>query len=98
MDSTARAKLRDKNQVTLPANVRKALCVQVGDEVEFTVSESGGVELRGYVRVPADQRWFWTPEWQRGEREVSEQISAGELTDPELVDDVFADLNHSDQP
>jgi hypothetical protein len=25
-----------------------------------------------------DQWWFWTPEWQAGEREVDEQLTRGE--------------------
>ena len=78
MDITARAKLRDKNQVTLPAEVREALHIREGDEIEFTVTESGDVTVRGYMSIPTDQRWFWTPEWQLGEREVDEQIAAGE--------------------
>lgn len=28
--------------------------------------------------VDPDQAWFWTPKWQDGEREASEQIAAGE--------------------
>jgi hypothetical protein len=27
-----------------------------------------------------DQAWFWTEEWQAGEREASEQIARGEVT------------------
>jgi hypothetical protein len=30
--------------------------------------------------VADDQAWFWTPEWQAGEREVDEQIAAGLTT------------------
>ena len=26
-----------------------------------------------------DQAWFWDPEWQAGEREVDEEIAAGNL-------------------
>ena len=26
-----------------------------------------------------DQAWFWTPEWQEGEREADEHIAAGRL-------------------
>jgi hypothetical protein len=29
---------------------------------------------------PADQAWFWTPEWQEGEHEVDEAIAAGRTT------------------
>jgi hypothetical protein len=27
--------------------------------------------------IPADQRWFWTPEWQAGEREADAARAAG---------------------
>lgn len=28
----------------------------------------------------AIQAWFWSPEWQRGEREASDEIAAGQTT------------------
>ena len=93
MDITARAKLRDKNQVTLPAEIREALHIREGDEIEFAVTEGGDVTVRGYMSIPTDQRWFWTPEWQLGEREASEQIAAGEMTVYDSADEMFADLN-----
>lgn len=27
--------------------------------------------------IPDDQRWFWTPEWQAGEREADAALAAG---------------------
>ena len=27
-----------------------------------------------------DQDWFWTPEWQAGEKEASEEIQQGQLS------------------
>ena len=93
MDITARAKLRDKNQVTLPAEIREALHIREGDEIEFTVTENGDVAVRGYMSIPTDQRWFWTPEWQLGEREADEQIAAGEMTVYNSAEEMFADLN-----
>src|SRR5438045_6764545 len=36
------------------------------------------------------QAWFWTPEWQEGEREADEDLAAGRTTkfkSPELLDD-----------
>jgi AbrB family looped-hinge helix DNA binding protein len=95
MDITASAKLRDKNQLTLPAAVRKALGVQEGDEIEFTVAGDGSIAVRGYTRIPTDQRWFWEREWQLGEREASEQIAAGETTVHDLSNVLFIDPNHS---
>jgi hypothetical protein len=29
--------------------------------------------------VPKDQRWFWTESWQKGEREVDEEIRKGKV-------------------
>ncbi len=80
MAARARARLRHKGQVTLPPEVRDALHVGEGDEVEFTVTESGAVRLRGLTVVPADRRWFWTERWQAGEREAAAQIAAGQAT------------------
>lgn len=74
----ARATLRKNSQVTVPAEVRRVLDVVEGDELEFAISENGEVVLRGMTVIPTDQRWFWTPEWQAGEREASEQLAHGE--------------------
>jgi len=92
-DTSHRVTLRKKAQVTLPAEVRAALHVVEGDEVEFTVTESGEVLLRGLAVVPADQRWFWTEDWQAGEREASEQIAAGNLAVHDDVDALFDALD-----
>lgn len=81
----ARTQLRRKHQLTLPRQVRRALHLVEGDEVEFTVHADGRVTLRGMTTIPTDQRWFWTEEWQAGEREASEEIAAGGL---EIYDDM----------
>jgi bifunctional DNA-binding transcriptional regulator/antitoxin component of YhaV-PrlF toxin-antitoxin module len=52
---TSRSRLRLKSQLTMPEEIRRALQVAEGDEVEFTVHENGTVTVRGYVSVPADQ-------------------------------------------
>jgi antitoxin PrlF len=53
----ARARLRQKAQLTLPDPIRQALHVSEGDEVEFAVHENGVITVRGYVSVPSDQAW-----------------------------------------
>ena len=57
----ARARLRPKAQLTLPDEIRRALHVNEGDEIEFAVQENGAITLRGYVSVPSDQAWLSTP-------------------------------------
>jgi AbrB family looped-hinge helix DNA binding protein len=76
----ARSKLREKGQITMPAEVREALRVEEGDEVEFTVTPEGTVLLRGLKMIPADQAWFWSATWQAGELEASQDIAAGRMT------------------
>lgn len=87
-----RAMLRSKGQLTLPSQIRAALRVGEGDEVEFTITDAGDVLLRGLTSVPADQRWFWEPDWQVGEREATEQINAGDVEVFDDVDAMFAAL------
>lgn len=85
----ARVQLRRKSQVTLPAEVRAALHVDEGDELEFAVDDDGTVRVRGLATIDADQRWFWTERWQAGEREASEEIASGDLEVFDDVDDMF---------
>src|ERR1700755_1708666 len=74
---TARAKVRTKAQLTLPEEIRRALHIGEGDEVEFAVHEDGTVTIRGFVSIPTDQAWFFTPEWLAGGRAGARPTAAG---------------------
>lgn len=69
----ARTTLRAKGQLTLPDEVRRAARLQEGDLIEAEVTEDGEVILRPLATVDRSQAWFWTPEWQAGECEATEQ-------------------------
>jgi antitoxin PrlF len=86
------ARVRQKGQVTLPREVREALHIGDGDQIRFNIGEDGQVTLEGLAVIPADQRWFWTPEWQAGEREASEQIAAGKGQVFHDLDEMFEAL------
>lgn len=75
----ARTVLRPKGQLTLPQEVRDALRITEGDDVEFVVTDDG-VLMRGLKSIPADQAWFWSEDWQAGEREANRQAAGGEGT------------------
>jgi len=77
--AVTRATILAQGQLTLPAEVRAALKVQDGDQLEFEVSEDG-VRVRGMRLIPTDQAWFWTEEWQQGEASASADITAGRTT------------------
>ncbi len=72
-----RAVVRSKGQITLPKEVRDALHLHEGDDVAFVV-EAEQVTMRGLRSVPTEQAWFWTQEWQDGEKQASQQLAAGE--------------------
>ena len=69
-------KIRPKGQITLPDAVRKAANLADGDYLEVSVEE-GAVVMRPKKLIDADQAWFWTEAWQRGEREASQDIAKG---------------------
>ena len=73
--------------------IRRALQISEGDEVEFAVHDDGTITVRGYVSIPADQAWFFTPQWLAGEREADEDIAASRGTVHESADDMFAHLD-----
>lgn len=68
--------VRAKGQVTIPADVRQATRLEEGDPVEVEIVD-GGILLRPMKLIDASQAWFWTPEWQEGERRADEEIAAG---------------------
>ena len=69
-------KVRPKGQLTLPDSVRKAARLSEGDYLEVSV-EGGAIVMRPKKLIDADQAWFWSEQWQRGEREASEDITSG---------------------
>ena len=73
----ARARVRPKAQLTLPEEIRRALHVGEGDEVEFSVHADGTITVRGYVSVPSDQAWFFTREGLAAKQRADDEIAAG---------------------
>lgn len=60
-------------------------------------SQKSGTE-KGEVFVPPetidpDQAYFWTPEWQKGEREASKDIAEGRVKAFDNIEDFIAEMN-----
>ena len=70
--------IRAKGQVTIPQDVREAAHLKEGDPVEIEIT-ADGILLRPQKLIDASQAWFWTREWQQGEREASDDIRAGRV-------------------
>jgi antitoxin PrlF len=92
--TSVRARLRQKAQLTLPEQVRHVLHVGEGDEVEFTVEPSGRVTVRGYVSVPTDQVWFFTPERLAGKQQAEDEIAMADGTVHDSGEAMFIHLDN----
>ncbi len=66
----SRTTVRAKGQVTLPDEVRRLAGLVEGDLLDASVTEDGWIVLKLQRVVDADQAWFWSKEWQAGERQV----------------------------
>lgn len=66
-----------KGQLTLPEEIRKAAHLVEGDMLEAELIDEG-ILLRPQKVIDASQAWFWTTEWQEGEREADAQLAASE--------------------
>jgi AbrB family looped-hinge helix DNA binding protein len=71
--------MRAKGQVTIPQDVREAAHLEAGDPIEIEMT-ADGILLRPKKLIDASQAWFWTQDWQDGEREASADIKAGRVT------------------
>jgi len=70
---------------------------QMVDELPDGALEGAAVLLRGIIRGPIDptQAWFWTPEWQAGEREADAELAAGKGAVYESSEEFIAHLEQS---
>ena len=68
--------------------------MQLNDGDIFQVQlENGKIILIPMKLIPANQSWFWTKEWQDGEKEAEEDKAAGRLKSFDSADDLLEDLD-----
>jgi AbrB family looped-hinge helix DNA binding protein len=72
-------KLTNGGQITLPKEIRKRINIQPGDYVEVNLDEEGHIILSPKKLVDAGQAYFWSDEWQKGERKADDDIRAGRV-------------------
>jgi len=90
-------KISSKRQISLPKKIMEALELQPGDEVEFQM-EGKDVRLVPVktVKIPRDQAWFWTSEWQIKEKEAEDDLAAGRYQDFDELEDLLKELRSED--
>jgi antitoxin MazE len=84
-------RLGAKNQVTIPHRISKALRLKKGDHMLMRLV-GRRVEMIPASLIPKDQLWFWTPEWQKKEREADEDIAHGRVKEGASVEELLKDL------
>ena len=86
-------KISSKRQISIPKAVMEALKLKPGDEVDFEV-EGNTARLLPIktIKVPRDQAWFWSPEWQEKEKQADRDLGAGEYKDFDRLEDLLKDL------
>ena len=84
--------LRRNGQLTLPAEVRRRVSAAEGDVFVAEVHDPDEIVLRRKRLVDASQAYFWTKDWQRGEREAQEDIRRGRVKRFRSAKALVADL------
>ncbi|MBU0666354.1 MAG: AbrB/MazE/SpoVT family DNA-binding domain-containing protein [Nanoarchaeota archaeon] len=72
-------KINERGQLTIPAELRKVLHCEPGDYVEV-VMDKDVLKVIPKMVINKDQAWFWTKEWQEGEREADRDLKAGKMS------------------
>ncbi len=85
-------KVTRHGQITLPTEIRRAMDVAEGDLIEVAI-DGGRMVLTPKQLVDKSQAWFWTREWQTGEREAEEDTKAGRVKTFRSAKDLLEDLD-----
>lgn len=69
--------IRDRGQISLPASTRKKFHLdEPGAQVEI-IEREGEIVLRPMLPIPAEQAWYWSESWQKGERTADQEAADG---------------------
>lgn len=88
-ETTYRARLRKKGQITLPSELREVLNLEEGDDLLVSVNKKGQVIIERQQMIPPEQAWFWTERWQKMEQEAQADIDAGRTHSFESAEDLI---------
>ena len=84
-------KVQKNKNITLPMWLINRFHVSVGDFVRLEETRDG-VLLKPAKLIDPSQAYFWTNEWQAGEREVEEDLRKGRVKAFKSVKELMRDL------
>ena len=70
-----------RNQVTIPGALAKKFNIRQGSILEVR-EEAGALVFSPQIVIAQEDAWFWSPEWQKMEREADEDMAAGRISGP----------------
>ncbi len=86
-------KLREKSQITIPKDLIKKLNLKTGDNIEINI-EDNKIIIKPVVFIPKDQAWFWSKQWQQGEKQAENDIENGKVQKFNSPQELFEDLDN----
>lgn len=86
-------KVQKNKNITLPTAVMARFHLSTGDFVQLQETREG-VLLKPAKLVDPSQAYFWTKEWQAGEREAEEDIRHGRIKSAPSVKALMKNLQH----
>ncbi len=84
--------IQKKNQLTLPADIRKILQLKEHDLLAVEV-DGNRIILTPQKVINRDEDWFFSKKWQEGEKEADRDFNNGICKDFDNVEDLIKDLN-----
>ena len=84
-------KVQKNKNITLPTWLIRRFHVGVGDFVRLEETKSG-VLLKPAKLIDPSQAYFWTKEWQAGERDAEQDIRKGRVKALKSVKELMRDL------
>ena len=89
--------MKRRGSITIGKEIRKLLnLADEGDIFEIRVKD-GCIVLEPKKLISSDQAWYWSEEWQAGEREAREDIAAGRVIHADSVEELIEKLNSGNQ-
>ena len=84
--------IQKKNQLTLPADIRKKLNLKEHDILAVEV-EGNKIILTPQKLIDRDQEWFFSKRWQEGERKADKNFMDGNCKEFDNTEELITDLN-----
>ena len=84
--------IRGRSQVTIPNEIVKMLDLKAGDNIDISV-DGNKIVITPVMVVAKDQAWYWSKEWQEGEKEADNDKVAGKTKSFTSVDGLMEELN-----